>query len=193
QGCTRRDTVENTIPFEHWSRADSPAMETRRAAGTRAGRCRAGRCNPSSYQPPGTAQQAVGTTISRIYDPRALSCCGNILWFEKCNTSEYAAGGHRPTRSDAAKQIFGRAMIQRACGELPKKTAYFKFQEFQGVMSIRRLAREKRVRNFSQGDILLISVGGNPDIPVIPDSKEDVQQEVSLVSIKTSHKIQLAL
>ncbi|CAB0019975.1 unnamed protein product [Nesidiocoris tenuis] len=32
-----------------------------------------------------------------------LSCCGNILWFEKCNTSEYAAGGHRPTRSDAAK------------------------------------------------------------------------------------------
>ncbi|CAA9995474.1 unnamed protein product, partial [Nesidiocoris tenuis] len=31
------------------------------------------------------------------------SCCGNILWFEKCNTSEYAAGGHRPTRSDAAK------------------------------------------------------------------------------------------
>ncbi|CAB0017557.1 unnamed protein product, partial [Nesidiocoris tenuis] len=32
-----------------------------------------------------------------------VSCCGNILWFEKCNTSEYAAGGHRPTRSDAAK------------------------------------------------------------------------------------------
>ncbi|CAB0003114.1 unnamed protein product, partial [Nesidiocoris tenuis] len=32
-----------------------------------------------------------------------LSWCGNILWFEKCNTSEYAAGGHRPTRSDAAK------------------------------------------------------------------------------------------
>ncbi|CAA9997647.1 unnamed protein product, partial [Nesidiocoris tenuis] len=31
------------------------------------------------------------------------SCCGNILWFEKCNTSECAAGGHRPTRSDAAK------------------------------------------------------------------------------------------
>ncbi|CAB0004087.1 unnamed protein product [Nesidiocoris tenuis] len=62
-------------------------------------------------QPPGTAQQAVGATISRIYDPRAsrctdiyVSCCGNILWFEKCNTSEYAAGGHRPTRSDAAKQ-----------------------------------------------------------------------------------------
>ncbi|CAB0010384.1 unnamed protein product [Nesidiocoris tenuis] len=62
-------------------------------------------------QPPGTAQQAVGATISRIYDPRAcsfhrfdeMSCCGNILWFEKCNTSEYAAGGHRPTRSDAAK------------------------------------------------------------------------------------------
>ncbi|CAB0004749.1 unnamed protein product [Nesidiocoris tenuis] len=63
-------------------------------------------------QPPGTAQQAVGATISRIYDPRAcsfiltkkVSCCGNILWFEKCNTSEYAAGGHRPTRSDAAKR-----------------------------------------------------------------------------------------
>ncbi|CAA9997577.1 unnamed protein product [Nesidiocoris tenuis] len=34
-----------------------------------------------------------------------LSCCGNILWFEKCNASEYAAGGHRPTRSDAAKQL----------------------------------------------------------------------------------------
>ncbi|CAB0018062.1 unnamed protein product, partial [Nesidiocoris tenuis] len=34
---------------------------------------------------------------------RSLSCCGNILWFEKCNTSEYSAGGHRPTRSDAAK------------------------------------------------------------------------------------------
>ncbi|CAB0015677.1 unnamed protein product, partial [Nesidiocoris tenuis] len=34
-----------------------------------------------------------------------VSCCGNILWFEKCNTSEYAAGGHRPTRSDAAKRI----------------------------------------------------------------------------------------
>ncbi|CAB0002905.1 unnamed protein product [Nesidiocoris tenuis] len=33
----------------------------------------------------------------------SVSCCGNILWFEKCNTSEYAAGGHRPTRSDAAK------------------------------------------------------------------------------------------
>ncbi|CAA9995257.1 unnamed protein product [Nesidiocoris tenuis] len=33
-----------------------------------------------------------------------VSCCGNILWFEKCNTSEYAAGGHRLTRSDAAKQ-----------------------------------------------------------------------------------------
>ncbi|CAB0008766.1 unnamed protein product, partial [Nesidiocoris tenuis] len=31
------------------------------------------------------------------------SCSGNILWFEKCNTSDYAAGGHRPTRSDAAK------------------------------------------------------------------------------------------
>ncbi|CAA9993717.1 unnamed protein product, partial [Nesidiocoris tenuis] len=99
----------------------------------------------SSHQPPGTAQQAVGATIPRIYDPRAcscnfmfgypasanrlfaasvfrrlpsgsvasrsprctdiyVSCCGNILWFEKCNTSEYAAGGHRPTRSDAAKQ-----------------------------------------------------------------------------------------
>ncbi|CAB0015064.1 unnamed protein product, partial [Nesidiocoris tenuis] len=64
----------------------------------------------SSDQPPGTAQQAVGATIPRIYDPRAsrctdiyVSCCGNILWFEKCNTSEYAAGGHRPTRSDAAK------------------------------------------------------------------------------------------
>ncbi|CAA9999605.1 unnamed protein product [Nesidiocoris tenuis] len=36
---------------------------------------------------------------------RSLSCCGNILWFEKCNTSEYAAGGHRPTRSDAAKRM----------------------------------------------------------------------------------------
>ncbi|CAB0008304.1 unnamed protein product [Nesidiocoris tenuis] len=36
---------------------------------------------------------------------RSLSCCGNILWFEKCNTSEYAAGGHRPTRSDAAKRL----------------------------------------------------------------------------------------
>ncbi|CAB0005542.1 unnamed protein product [Nesidiocoris tenuis] len=35
---------------------------------------------------------------------KKVSCCGNILWFEKCNTSEYAAGGHRPTRSDAAKQ-----------------------------------------------------------------------------------------
>ncbi|CAB0000761.1 unnamed protein product, partial [Nesidiocoris tenuis] len=35
---------------------------------------------------------------------RSLSCCGNILWFENCNTSEYAAGGHRPTRSDAAKR-----------------------------------------------------------------------------------------
>ncbi|CAB0019991.1 unnamed protein product [Nesidiocoris tenuis] len=58
----------------------------------------------SSDQPPGTAQQAVGATIPKIYDPRALSCCGNILWFEKCNTSEYAAGGHRPTRSDAAKR-----------------------------------------------------------------------------------------
>ncbi|CAB0001919.1 unnamed protein product [Nesidiocoris tenuis] len=34
---------------------------------------------------------------------KKVSCCGNILWFEKCNTSEYAAGGHRPTRSDAAK------------------------------------------------------------------------------------------
>ncbi|CAB0004673.1 unnamed protein product [Nesidiocoris tenuis] len=84
----------------------------------------------SSDQPPGTAQQAVGATIPRIYGPRAcssvcdqvpclfsrecnskhliniMSCCGNILWFEKCNTSEYAAGGHRPTRSDAAKLIF---------------------------------------------------------------------------------------
>ncbi|CAB0020390.1 unnamed protein product [Nesidiocoris tenuis] len=59
----------------------------------------------SSDHPPGTAQQAVGATIPRIYDPRALSCCGNILWFEKCNTSEYAAGGHRPTRSDAAKLV----------------------------------------------------------------------------------------
>ncbi|CAB0002757.1 unnamed protein product [Nesidiocoris tenuis] len=39
-------TQENTIPFEHWSRADSPAMETRRAAGTRAGRCRAGQSEP---------------------------------------------------------------------------------------------------------------------------------------------------
>ncbi|CAB0010277.1 unnamed protein product [Nesidiocoris tenuis] len=38
---------------------------------------------------------------------RSLSCCGNILWFEKCNTSEYAAGGHRPTRSDAAKRVGG--------------------------------------------------------------------------------------
>ncbi|CAA9994987.1 unnamed protein product, partial [Nesidiocoris tenuis] len=36
-----------------------------------------------------------------------MSCCGNILWFEKCNTSEYAAGGHRPTRSDAAKHPAG--------------------------------------------------------------------------------------
>ncbi|CAB0014987.1 unnamed protein product [Nesidiocoris tenuis] len=107
-------------------------METRRAAGTRAGRCRAGQSEPFDqryYQPPGTAQQAVGATIPSIYDPRAcsfvcdqvpclfsrecnskhliniMSCCGNILWFEKCNTSEYAAGGHRPTRSDAAKQL----------------------------------------------------------------------------------------
>ncbi|CAB0010519.1 unnamed protein product [Nesidiocoris tenuis] len=58
-----------------------------------------------SDQPPGTAQQAVGATNPKIYDPRGLSCCGNILWFEKCNTSEYAAGGHRPTRSDAAKRM----------------------------------------------------------------------------------------
>ncbi|CAB0005681.1 unnamed protein product, partial [Nesidiocoris tenuis] len=58
-----------------------------------------------SNQPPGTAQQAVGATIPRISDPRALSCFGNILWFEKCNASEYAAGGHRPTRSDAAKRM----------------------------------------------------------------------------------------
>ncbi|CAB0017535.1 unnamed protein product, partial [Nesidiocoris tenuis] len=54
--------------------ADSPAMMTRRAAGTRAGRCRAGQSEPfepARNQPPGTAQQAVGATISRIYDPRA--------------------------------------------------------------------------------------------------------------------------
>ncbi|CAB0003934.1 unnamed protein product, partial [Nesidiocoris tenuis] len=36
---------------------------------------------------------------------KKVSCCGNILWFEKCNTSEYAAGGHRPTRSDAAELL----------------------------------------------------------------------------------------
>ncbi|CAB0010798.1 unnamed protein product, partial [Nesidiocoris tenuis] len=35
-----------------------------------------------------------------------VSCCGNILCFEKCSTMKYllyAAGGHRPTRSDMAK------------------------------------------------------------------------------------------
>ncbi|CAB0020744.1 unnamed protein product, partial [Nesidiocoris tenuis] len=48
------------------------AMEARRAAGTRAGRCRAGQ-SESSDKPPGTAQQAVGATIPRIYDPRACS------------------------------------------------------------------------------------------------------------------------
>ncbi|CAB0006796.1 unnamed protein product, partial [Nesidiocoris tenuis] len=46
-----------------------------------------------------------GSVASRSprYTDIYVSCCGNILWFEKCNTSEYAAGGHRPTRSDAAK------------------------------------------------------------------------------------------
>ncbi|CAB0006069.1 unnamed protein product, partial [Nesidiocoris tenuis] len=54
-------THENTIPFEHWSRADSPAMETRRPAGTRAGRCRAGQSEePFDYEPPGPAWRKFG-------------------------------------------------------------------------------------------------------------------------------------
>ncbi|CAB0019363.1 unnamed protein product [Nesidiocoris tenuis] len=101
---------ENTIPFEHWSRADSPAMETRRAAGTRAGRCRAGQSEPFDQLAVRTSMAEVRTSRpARLRKPfiltKKVSCCGNILWFEKCNTSEYAAGGHRPTRSDAAKLL----------------------------------------------------------------------------------------
>ncbi|CAB0011164.1 unnamed protein product [Nesidiocoris tenuis] len=47
---------------------------------------------------------------------KAMSCCGNILWFEKCNTSEYAAGGHRPTRSDAAKLMNNTTTIRNIFG-----------------------------------------------------------------------------
>ncbi|CAB0006416.1 unnamed protein product, partial [Nesidiocoris tenuis] len=130
--CTRRAPVhpeifrnnltqENTIPFEHWSRADSTNPPWIRAALPEPEPGGAEPSGPSPtilalryFSPPGPAWPKIGPaarrrsascrrTIPRIHDPRALSCCGNILWFEKCNTSEYAAGGHRPTRSDAAK------------------------------------------------------------------------------------------
>ncbi|CAB0002103.1 unnamed protein product, partial [Nesidiocoris tenuis] len=150
---------ENTIPFEHWSRADSPARRRAALPEPEPGGAKPGNPSPSinditsrpdqhggrSDQPPGTDQQSVGATIprsttrahvrscnfmfgypasaNRLFaasvfrrvpsgsvasrSPRCtdiyVSCCGNILWFEKCNISEYAAGGHRPTRSDAAK------------------------------------------------------------------------------------------
>ncbi|CAB0012736.1 unnamed protein product [Nesidiocoris tenuis] len=38
---------------------------------------------------------------------KVSSCCGNIVCFEKCNKMEcpsYAAGGHRPMRSDVTKR-----------------------------------------------------------------------------------------
>ncbi|CAB0012051.1 unnamed protein product [Nesidiocoris tenuis] len=55
-------------------------------------------CRPGNA----TSQDSIGSMKFFILTKK-VSCCGNILWFEKCNTSEYAAGGHRPTRSDAAK------------------------------------------------------------------------------------------
>ncbi|CAB0009620.1 unnamed protein product [Nesidiocoris tenuis] len=43
-----------------WSRANSPAMETRRAAGTRAGRCRSGQSEPE-------VQTSRPATLSKPY------------------------------------------------------------------------------------------------------------------------------
>ncbi|CAA9993443.1 unnamed protein product [Nesidiocoris tenuis] len=135
-------TQENTIPWMETRRGAPRCRNPSRAVPSRAIRALRSTSRPDQHggsfdQPPGTAQQAVGATIPKIYDPRAcsliktsflivlllisffkflelrdfshfiltkkVSCCGNILWFEKRNTSEYAAGGHRPTRSDAAK------------------------------------------------------------------------------------------
>ncbi|CAB0019876.1 unnamed protein product [Nesidiocoris tenuis] len=88
-----------------WNIGREPTMETRRAAGTRAGRCRAGQSEPFDQLAARTNTAEVLTSRpARLSKP--VSCCGNILWFEKCNTSEYAAGGHRPTRSDAAKHPY---------------------------------------------------------------------------------------
>ncbi|CAB0008310.1 unnamed protein product, partial [Nesidiocoris tenuis] len=100
---------------------------------------------------------------------RSLSCCGNILWFEKCNTSEYAAGGHRPTRSDAAKLMDNTTTIRNIFGlrihiistELQFMIYSIILQRFMN--QIRHNPIEKRFRNGGFASMIPLENGYSRD------------------------------